>query len=120
MFALGAAVAGDPKPGEGDDHEDHRGRQQQRHGDHDQGHQGDDEGERATAAAFAATGAGDQVADHEAGEHGAGQAQDRAEGAVEEEPGDQPDHRRKQGHAATGGAVGAGRAGEHPDRDADA
>ena len=51
---------------------------------------------------------------------GADQAEHRAEGAVEQEADDEADHRGEQGHPPAGGAVGAGGAGEHADRDADA
>ena len=120
VLALGATVAGDPEPGQGNDDQRDQDWQQQRDADDDQRHQRDDEGEGATAAAFAAAGAGDQVADHEAGEHRADQGQDRAEGAVEQEAGYQADHGGEQGHPPAGGTVGAGGAGEHADRDADA
>ncbi len=41
-------------------------------------------------------------------------------GALEQEADDEADHGGEQGHPAAGGAVGAGGAGEHADRDADA
>ena len=51
---------------------------------------------------------------------GADQAQHGADGAVEQEAGDQADHGGEQGHPPAGRSVGAGGAGEHADRDADA
>ena len=44
----------------------------------------------------------------------------RRVGAVEQEAGDEADHGGEHRHPAAGGAVRAGGAGEHPDRDADA
>ena len=62
----------------------------------------------------------DQVADHDAGGDGAEQAEAGPQRPVDQEPRDQADHGGKQGHPAAGRPVGAGGAGEHPDRDADA
>src|SRR4051812_1813145 len=120
VFALGAAVTGDPEPGERHDDDDHGRREQQRDRDHDQRRQADDEGERRAAAALAAAGAVDEVADHDAAEGAADRGDQGAEGAVQEEAGNQADHGSENRHPAAGGAVGAGGAGEHPDRDADA
>src|SRR5690348_12946718 len=120
VFALGAAVAGDAEPGQGQDHDDYGRGDQQRQGDHDQRRDGDDEGERSTAAALAAAGAVNEVADHDAAERGAERGEQRADDPVDQEPGDEADHGGQDRHPAPGGAVGAGGAGEHADRDADA
>jgi 2-aminoadipate transaminase len=120
VFALGAAVARDPEPDQGQGDDDRNWAEEQRQDDDDHRGEGDEEGERAGAAALAAAGAVDDVADHHAAERRAGEADQRAEDAVEQEADDEADHRGEDRHAAERRAVRAGRAGEHPDRDADA
>ena len=119
VFALGPAVAGDPEPDQRQHDHDHHDRDEEGDQRHDHRRQGDDEGEGAGATALAAAGAVDDVADHDAAEGGADCRRRGSAHLVHQEAGDQADHGSEDRHPPAGGAVGAGGAGEHPDRDAD-
>ena len=123
VLALGAAVAGDPEPGQGDDDEQRPAT-------------GSSSADATTTSAARATRkpsappplpsrrlapATTSLITRQASD-GADQAGEAPapSGAVEQEADDEADHGGEQGHPAAGGAVGAGGAGEHPDRDADA
>ena len=119
MFLLGPAVARDPEP---DQCEGGRGRDEEReqdgNGDHEEGGEPDQETERPRAAfARPAPLTRSLTTIRRRRRRRAWPAERRR--ALEQEPGDQADHRREQGHPAARRALQTGRAGEHPDRDAD-
>ena len=119
MFALGTPAAGDAEPDQRRQHQQDRDRNQERDGDDHQRGERDEEAERAGATALATAGAGDEIADREAGYDRAGQSEEGAQRPVEQETGGEADHGGEQSHPAARRSVGAGGAGEHPDRDAD-